>query len=753
MKFCTKQHGFAWCIRLITLVVIISLCVSFFQFGRKTVNAATGDEIRAAKKIVSVVYDDSGSMAGDRWSYANYSMQALIALMNEQDELYITFMRQPDVSQEIPLDSLQSSVDSIRGLSEFGDTLEETLTTAMSRLDSIVEDDPTTQFWYIVMTDGEIYDRNYDNIDVQARLDSYKNKKMSNSTTLNIVYLGMCGAEPVSGDPSQRLYSFMPNDDAGIVSSMQSISNLVSSRVVADNITRINSKEIEITSNLPLYNISVLSQRSSAHVNSARTQSLDLNVQRNISLDATELENGSTIQSLYGNAAVINCLTGDSQQVIPAGTYRIVFSEDVNIDDVTIQFEPAISFSTEITRNGVVLDSTDDLEYGDKVNLRLKPVIPGTDEEIPADALPDDMAWSIEYSLNDEEIVSVNGNSITDVTIGEGTNIIRGTMLIPGFIPYTKEEKFEVIKEVIDTEVIEIVYNFGITVNQPDGLSYDRRHLKELVFDADNTVGFHITNDGIPLSSAEQARLGVSLELESFEYSEPDSKGVFDWLGSKYFKCHLEQNDDGSYSLIPDAPSYLLTPLVVKAGTYKATVKLAGEENVKAEGYFKVVRNPSDFWDVPRLFAVIVVLLYLAYIMFVKKKFKRQKVYCETWKISEDGTGYRLNNSTEPITLTNSNLLLPKSACYKHFRGLKLVAESDGEVIITGKSIANAVEKYGTSVYSPERKLGRIAKQLHSTIQSDNKIREASDMELTDKPIYFMTTKDSSEVWRIWMIK
>lgn len=28
------------------------------------------------RKIVSVVYDDSGSMAGDKWACANYAMQA-----------------------------------------------------------------------------------------------------------------------------------------------------------------------------------------------------------------------------------------------------------------------------------------------------------------------------------------------------------------------------------------------------------------------------------------------------------------------------------------------------------------------------------------------------------------------------------------------------------------------------------------------------------------------------------------------------
>ena len=54
------------------------------------------------KKIVSVVYDDSGSMndpidrnSGSdtrRWSPANYALQGMAALMNEKDEFHITLM-------------------------------------------------------------------------------------------------------------------------------------------------------------------------------------------------------------------------------------------------------------------------------------------------------------------------------------------------------------------------------------------------------------------------------------------------------------------------------------------------------------------------------------------------------------------------------------------------------------------------------------------------------------------------------------
>ncbi|MBQ8697226.1 MAG: hypothetical protein IJ519_05845, partial [Clostridia bacterium] len=44
------------------------------------------------RKIVSVVYDDSGSMTGDKWAYANYAMQTFCGMLNSEDQLYITYM-------------------------------------------------------------------------------------------------------------------------------------------------------------------------------------------------------------------------------------------------------------------------------------------------------------------------------------------------------------------------------------------------------------------------------------------------------------------------------------------------------------------------------------------------------------------------------------------------------------------------------------------------------------------------------------
>ena len=95
-------------------IIALVVCITAMVSTAIPVSAASGDEIRAPKKIISIVYDDSGSMVGDRWVYTSYAMQGLIALLNEEDELYITFMSSPSTAQQFPLDDIGQAVGRIQ---------------------------------------------------------------------------------------------------------------------------------------------------------------------------------------------------------------------------------------------------------------------------------------------------------------------------------------------------------------------------------------------------------------------------------------------------------------------------------------------------------------------------------------------------------------------------------------------------------------------------------------------------------------
>lgn len=721
--------------------LVIGVCIAIicsFCFRPNIVFATTGDEICASKKIISVVYDDSGSMIGERWSYTDYAMQALIALLNEQDELYITFMSDPFTAVPMDTSNLSGTIKKIHDWSDSGGTPGEALDTARQKIGSINETDTTAQFWLVIMTDGRISMPS----SLQDKLNSYKNNTMSNGTPLNVVYLGMGAAATASEDKTNHLHTFVADSDTEIISTLQDIANLVSGRLNADQVSQIDSKTISVSSKLPLYSISILSQKSNAQVIDAKTAEEDLDIQRNLALDATNLTNGSPIDTLYGNAAVINKQNSKGElQVIPSGTYTITFSADVDINNMMVQVEPAIALKAEISRTGVVIDDTSKLGNGDKVDIKIIPIVPGTDDIILDSDLPKQISWNIEYEVDGTVIDSGSGTSLTGVTLTHGSNVVRGIINIPGYAPFVNEVYFN---------IAEITYHFGIRKQQPSGLSYNRSDMKHLNLNDTNTVKFEITNDGKPLSKEEQKSIGVSLQIDDISISPNTDKNLIYTAGNVDVKCKLVQNDDGSYSLIPSCPAGVPI-LALEAGDYTVKVSVSMDDSIIETGEFTVVPSAEDAKDIPKIVIGLLIFLYIFYLLVMKKKFKGQTVHYDCWRVKDDGTGYQVGSTdSAPLGFFSGHFLLPTKACYVKFHGLKLVADSGGTVIVTGDSIAKAVVKYGASTDKPKKHLRTIESHLKPTVKKDGQ-REASDQDLSSKPIYFKSSDSTRDIWRIWL--
>ena len=189
-----EKDSQSFCAKLAVMISVLMLILVMIATGSKIVYAAdnakattnndSGDTVTSPKKIISVVYDDSGSMAGERWTYANYSLQTLTSLLNTQDELYVTYMSDPSDAKKISLTDIQDSVDKIRDKEDSHNTPEESIDTAVGKLESIKGTDATTQYWLIIMTDGAINEMSNES-ELQKKIDSVKNKKMDNAAEVS----------------------------------------------------------------------------------------------------------------------------------------------------------------------------------------------------------------------------------------------------------------------------------------------------------------------------------------------------------------------------------------------------------------------------------------------------------------------------------------------------------------------------------------------------------------------------------------
>lgn len=740
-----EKDSQSFCAKLAVMISVLMLILVMIATGSKTVYAAdnakattnndSGDTVTSPKKIISVVYDDSGSMAGERWTYANYSLQTLTSLLNTQDELYVTYMSDPSDAKKISLTDIQDSVDKIRSKEDSHNTPEESIDTAIGKLDSVKGTDATTQYWLIIMTDGAI--NGMSNEELQKKIDSVKNKKMDNGSSMYIDYLGMGDAWNIKADEANGLYSFKATDDK-ILDVMKALANQISGRIEVDssNITQVDKKTVKVHSELPLYSLSVLSQESDAKVLSAKAEN-ELDVERNISLNATDLKNGIKKEKMFGNAAVIS----NGSKAIYQGDYTINFSKKVDVKNLTFLYEPAIEFIVNITKQGIKVDDPKTLKVGDKIDIEIVPVVPGTDTQISDSVLPKNTAFGVQYAVNESVVKKSSSRSLTDVKIKAGKNVINTQMQIPGFVPITKQvAMFHPIEKV----------DYSFKINQSDGASYNRSKL-ELI--SGKEIQFWILGNGKKLSKKDTKDIKIDAAVAGVDKSgikEKGFRGFINRFGLKNAKVKIQQKEDGSYILKLKHP-IAIAPFATHAGKYTVKVTFDNNKKTSSKVTFTVVPEIGEwFWMIVCIF-VIIFILYILDILFLKSKFHGETVYYTQYRLLSDESGKLQagQGDAKRLPFLTPNLFIPfvtRSASVT-FQGMKLVAD-ESIVKIPGKAIKQSVYAYGKSSDKPEKHLGRIVKSM-KVVDSAKSKKETiiPDVILNQNKTYFKSGENDRTVW------
>ena len=707
--------------------LLLVLCIALMAGIVPAAHAGESDEVRAAKKIISVVCDDSGSMKGDKWTFANYATQALIAQLNEQDELYITFMSKPGKSYKIDMKDLKGEVKAMGERPCPGSTPYASINTAHKALINRQTSDSSDQYWLIVTTDGDV-----ENIPksggtdgtIQSVLDKHKGETMSNGSKLNVAYLAMDAKYACTADSANGLHTFTASTPQEISQALSSISNLISSRLQATPLTQVDDKTVSFTTPLPLYSFSILSQQSSATVTGASTGDVKLRVDRNIPLKKDQL---------FGNASVVNSknLLGQSQ-VIQAGSFTVTFSEKVDVANLLIQYEPAIEVKMKITSNGRQVDDPADLIVGHTMTVELVPVIPGTDTLIDPAALPAGSAWRIDYQVDGTIKGSADSTSLPENAILEGDNVIRGTLKIPGFSDLVFEKRFTLRKIL-----------FGLTASRTEDPTYPRKSPQKSVT-PDNRITITVTDDGVPIPKEKLELLGVTLKTSCVDV---DSSGVKPWFlrGLTEASIRYEMNDDGTFTLVPRSPFW--KAFLVLAGDYTVTAALAHDDTVTAISTFKLVPSLADFVGLFWWLLAFFLLTYLC-MLLCKKKFTGQTVQFAQYSQRQNGTGECETEFCFELTPLGKGSLFAFSfkPCSVTCQGVKFIAGEDGAVLVSGRSVARnrLFVAYGTSTQNPEKRLRGIIRGLTDidVDMGEKSERSADDTPLDTVDAYCLKTRD-----------
>ncbi len=730
--------------RLMAASLSLLLCAALLTTYVCLVFASEGNEILSPKKIISVVYDDSGSMASDnRYVYTNYAMQGLTALLNERDELFITSMTDESNAHRYSLQDIPAAVKKIKnGFRPSGGTPVKSIETALAALENSKDTDISTQYWLVVTTDGLFDELNqFDPSDLQNKMDALKGKTMPNNSVLNVIYLGMGNAMSIQEDPAQHLYARFASDEQQITDALVDVANLISGRLLFNNVKQKDDKTITFSSKIPLYSISILLQKSNATIVSAQMDEGALTVSRNIGLQSSD---GASLE-LKGNAGVINKVSSGQTTYIPAGTYTVTFSEKVSVQNIVAQYEPAIGIKTVVTKDGKAVTDLKTLEEDDKIDVRVIPVIPGTDQEIPESDIPKTVKWSLSYFVDDNETASAD-KSLSGVEVKLGKNVIRAAMQIEGFAPVVQETPFD---------VAEAIYHLDLDLNQPDNLEYLRRKLSAGSVSGEE-MQFTITNDGQPLPPDKIKKLNCKPVVLNVSCDDTDVHGFWDRFGKIPVDFRFKQLKDGSYVLKPKG-GFPLTPFLLKAGQYTVEIGLENDDSVQATGSFRITPSIWDWLYLFLLLLFVIVVGYLVFILFVKKKFSGQTIHCDVYSFSQaTNQGVLRAGASSSVTLQfyQGHLFSLKRACYIDRWGLRFEAAANGSINITPESIAKGVSAYVTMPADPTKNFQGIrsnmrtvtpqrvpAQQTLSKVNANNPIKRA---------FYFAKNKDG-RVYCIWI--
>ena len=242
-------------------IILFALLLSLMTAGvfplQNTIGYASES---SGRKIVTIVFDDSFSMANEnRYSNANYAIQAFIALLNEEDELHLIYMsdaaRQLEpgnfdpsaIAKDIDLTNPQSGADQVRNNPWQGaGTPFGAVQMGYNELVSHEDTDSSTQYYLIVLSDGGFMDdaTNQITIDtgtVQGQFESFYGTLMPNQTHMNTYYLAI-GAEAVAltDRPDLNFHAQTASDGQSMIHAIGALADTISGRY------RLDASEISV---------------------------------------------------------------------------------------------------------------------------------------------------------------------------------------------------------------------------------------------------------------------------------------------------------------------------------------------------------------------------------------------------------------------------------------------------------------------------------------------------------------------------
>ncbi len=457
------------CVVLI-LILIFSVCAM-------NVSATENKENKTIKKIISIVYDDSGSMnnQNEDWAYASYSLQNMIGLMNPQDELSVVKMSSPTQVVGFDLSTTASRAEGIKSVEGWGARGGTPFTAVQTSVDwlkskkSEYADSQSVEFWLVIITDGS-FENGY-----PSNMTNYLNElkdSMGNSKFEGIfVAVGKKVPNSVKQDwtsvTGNHLITASSSDD--IVNAMSEVSGLIIGQGGKSTdisvTTTADGKGIMFTSAFPLKKFIVYEQNQSVGIESVSVNGAKVKVTSDFS---AKKPGKGTLTS-----RTIHC-ESDGSNFIPAGQIVVKFESPINTGSKNFKIltDSAVNVDFKVlNKAGEEIKDLDEasLVEGDLVEFTAtvtscidnSPInLKNWAKDLYAQLIVNDQSIVMEYNSNDNTFYG-------SFKIKSGSNLAYSIITLPGY--------FRSKSDVVNIYPIEVIENTTATISKNSfDISYKR---------------------------------------------------------------------------------------------------------------------------------------------------------------------------------------------------------------------------------------------------------------------------------------
>ncbi len=434
--------------KVFVFIVIIAFFAAFF------LSEAFASDVSKTKRHIAMVYDDSTSMyVSDstqkpvlNWSYANYMTQAFLALLNPQDSLFITYMSDKEKENVKYSNLLESdreqAIANIRTKNDFiNETPFEAVETAYSMLKNL-DEDRSDEYWLVIATDGAF---TYYEDDVYETLLGYIEEMAALGKTLKVVFLAI-GDE--ASPPEQNLDAGLLVYETGldeIVSTMSKLADNISGRhnVQSSRMSELSGNRLSVDMLLPVRSLIVFTQADGntlLDIENSKSEEMILTYSYDIKApDPIEYEKDEMLTDKSAVGTISKVAPKEEGVILSDGRYTLAFSNEVNIENIRVMYEPALDITVRYMQNGRVVQNPED---GSKCDIEVVLTNALTGNALNSSVLPEDVECTIQVLSGGAVVDIVDGFIAKDIVLKSEETVINTEISMPGYFTLRNRQDY-----------------------------------------------------------------------------------------------------------------------------------------------------------------------------------------------------------------------------------------------------------------------------------------------------------------------